>query len=259
MPVMPGVGVLFAVVWAIRDGNALPRMATEREARLRVRVIKGRIRLSLKRVVRRLKLISPLVVPLTEPKSNSSRKRRALSKLSKLKPLKVRPVLRRVEGHSPRTGLLDSGASSCLRSLRPDESVEGLHKRIVDLAEGCAELLIKKYGALISTRDVECIVALRLLIKLGCHWFWSEGRCELVHPKRGVLVMDDSSGCPRMTEDLALGLIQDIEEGYYEDLATSVRALQLLREKKGDGVQDLLKKVRRRFALMVKWLRGWRP
>ena len=164
-----------------------------------------------------------------------------LIKTMQAKALRMKPTLNRLEAHGARTGLLDSGASTCLRGLKPGETTEGMTRRLVDLAEGSAVLYMNEYGTLISTQDIECIVALKPLIKLGCHWFWSEGKCELIHPVRGVLTMDDASGCPRMSEELALGLLQDIESGYHRALATSVRAIQIAHEYSSTGGSHLVK------------------
>ena len=164
-----------------------------------------------------------------------------LIKTMQAKALQMKPTLNRLEAHGARTGLLDSGASTCLRGLKLGETTEGMTRRLADLAEGSAVLYMNEYGTLISTQDIECIVALRPLIKLGCHWFWSEGRCELVHPVRGILTMDDASGCPRMSEELALVLLRDIESGYHKALATSVRAIQIANEYSSTEERHLVK------------------
>ena len=164
-----------------------------------------------------------------------------LIKTMQAKALQMKPTLNRLEAHGARAGLLDSGASTCLRGLKPGETTEGMTRRLADLAEGSAVLYMNEYGTLISTQDIECIVALRPLIKLGCHWFWSEGRCELVHPVRGILTMDDASGCPRMSEELALELLRDIESGYHKALATSVRAIQIANEYSSTEERHLVK------------------
>ena len=160
-----------------------------------------------------------------------------------IKALRVVPVLRKIEDSECQTGLLDSGASACLRSPLPGEDLSNLTPRRVELAEGSTELLINQYGTLISRQRVECIVALKPLIRMGCHWFWTEGRCELVHPSRGTFVMDDSSGCPRMSEGLALELIKEVEEGYHQRLALSVRAIQLEKQFMANDVSGFLEKV----------------
>ena len=96
----------------------------------------------------------------------------------------------------------------------------------MELAEGSTELLINQYGTLISRHRVECIVALKPLIR-----------------SRGTLVMDDSSGCPRMSEALALELIREVEEGHHQRLALSLRAIQLEKQFVGEDVTGLLEKV----------------
>ena len=92
--------------------------------------------------------------------------------------------LNRMSQDTDRTGLIDSGASACLRQARGSEP-EGLLKRTVDLAQGKVDLFVTSCGTLISTEPIEAIVALGPLIKLGCRLQWGDGECTLWHPTHG--------------------------------------------------------------------------
>ena len=88
-------------------------------------------------------------------------------------------VRRIVEG--PRTALLDSGATTCLRSAQGKEP-EGCIRRRVELASGSTDMWQTAQGTLVSTEAVETIVAADPLIDLGCRLDWSKKGCSLIHP-----------------------------------------------------------------------------
>ncbi|CAE7253843.1 RE1 [Symbiodinium sp. CCMP2592] len=145
--------------------------------------------------------------------------------------------------NSGKTGLLDSGASTCLRRLVRDEDETLLVSRTVELATGTAEMLVNPFGTLLAREDVECIVALKPLISMGCKWEWSEDKCVLHHPHRGDIKLDTSSGCPRMPESLALKLIQDAEEAVKQKVVFALRAVQILQESSHLEVDEVLGKL----------------
>lgn len=80
----------------------------------------------------------------------------ALLKALQTKALKMKPSLNRLTAHSSRTGLLDSGASTCLRRLARDEDETLLVSRTVELATGTAEMLVNPFGTLLA-REASCI------------------------------------------------------------------------------------------------------
>ena len=142
-----------------------------------------------------------------------------------VKALKEVLSISRLSPGRPRTGLIDSGASSCLRQARGNEA-EHLFRRTVDLAQGTAELLVTPCGTLVSKEEVETIVALGPLIRLGCRLEWGDRTCVLWHPKRGQIQLDISTGCPRVDESLALEFIQEIEAQRVESVGAAIKAIQ---------------------------------
>ena len=167
----------------------------------------------------------------------------ALLKALQTKALQMKPSLNRLTAQSSRTGLLDSGASTCLRRLARDEDETLLVSRTVELATGTAEMLINPFGTLLAREDVECIVALKPLISMGCKWEWSDDKCVLHHPHRGDIKLDTSSGCPRMPESLALDLIRDAEEAVTQKVVHALRAVQILHESAHLQVDEVLGKL----------------
>ena len=108
------------------------------------------------------------------------------------------------------TGLLDSGATSCLRAKRPGEQEFDTH--VVALAEGEAVMGVSKGGVLLSSREIEPIVAMRSLVKLGFRLVWGKRACQLFDPKGRAVPISVASGCPRVSREFALKLIDKIEQ-----------------------------------------------
>ena len=141
------------------------------------------------------------------------------------KALSARPHVHQLQIKSQRTGLIDSGASTCLRQAKGDEP-QGLLRKTVDLAQGTADLYVTICGTLVAVQPVETIVALGPLIRMGCRLQWGDKECVLWHPKRGRVQLEIGSGCPRVTEDLALELIEEIEQHRMSGVSAAVRAIR---------------------------------
>ena len=141
----------------------------------------------------------------------------------------VLQVNRLGQGES-RTGLIDSGASSCRRQAIGDETLR-LFKRKVDLAQGTTELYVTPCGTLVSEEPVEAIVALGQLIRIGCRLQWGERECMLWHPTRGRIPLDVCTGCPRIPEAMALELIEEIEAQRIQSVGAAVKAIQAMEDR----------------------------
>ena len=122
--------------------------------------------------------------------------------------------LRRLAGGGVQ-GLLDSGATNPLRPLKPGEETTSYRQVEVALANGGkTQLAITRGGTLVSPDlDIEPIVPMGLLIGvLGCKATWEEGGITVIHPKIGKLPIKQSEGCPQVSRQLALQLIEEIED-----------------------------------------------
>ena len=122
--------------------------------------------------------------------------------------------LRRLAGGGVQ-GLLDSGATNPLRPLKPGEETTSYRQVEVALANGGkTQLAITRGGTLVSPDlDIEPIVPMGLLIGvLGCKATWEEGGITVIHPKIGKLPINQSEGCPQVSRQLALQLIEEIED-----------------------------------------------
>ena len=82
-------------------------------------------------------------------------------------------------------------------------------------------------GTLVSCEPVETIVALGPLIRLGCRMQWVDKECVLWHPRQGRIRIDVSSGCPRVSEDMALSLIEEIERHRVGAVEAALKAMKL--------------------------------
>ena len=112
-------------------------------------------------------------------------------------------------------GLLDSGATHALRPQKSGERWEDLKKVEVVLADGAKAQLRMSSGMAMVTRNqsTEPIVPMgQLTDLLGCEVWWKGGEVQVQHPKRGRLPVMNVSGCPQVPRQLALDLINEIEE-----------------------------------------------
>ena len=73
------------------------------------------------------------------------------------------------------TGLLDSGATLCVRPRRDGE--EPVERRKVALAEGETYMGVSAFGTLIGSVDSEPIVSMSKLVRLGFHVAWRQKTC----------------------------------------------------------------------------------
>ncbi|CAE7353143.1 GIP, partial [Symbiodinium necroappetens] len=112
-------------------------------------------------------------------------------------------------GENGNRGLIDGGATSCMRTALPDEY--NLPKIPVKLACGSCDMFINEHGTLLRQISVSPIISMKALLKLGYRMDWNATRCRVFHPKFGDLEVDTSSGCPEVDEGVALDLIREYE------------------------------------------------
>ncbi|CAE7765938.1 RE2 [Symbiodinium sp. CCMP2592] len=135
----------------------------------------------------------------------------------------------RVDGVHDRTqgvGLLDSGASHPLRSLRPGEPLPT--KRVtVALALGKKEMMLTDGGTLVTSERVDPLVPIGKASELvGLQVRWRKGKCTATHPILGPLEVETVNGCPCIAEAVALRIIDEMEQKGVAHMLQSVRALQ---------------------------------
>lgn len=148
--------------------------------------------------------------PNTTKEEASDLLNEATSLLKSLKPQTKTIRLKRVGQPDGPTGLLDGGATHPLRRGSPQELANS-ETVLVELAHGAVEL--KQHpitGTILTGHTVEPIVPLRGLIDLGFVIKWGPQGCEIKHPSRGTINCWLRNGCPVVSENHALGLIQDI-------------------------------------------------
>ena len=140
-------------------------------------------------------------------------------------------------------GLLDSGATACLRSPFPDEDLDRYATKQVELAAGSTTLRVTPTGTLIGPAGTETIVAMGCLVQLGCRVAWRGERCTVIHPDRGSIAVTTVSGCPKVTREIALELIRDIEEHRLNHITHQVEARRLAETTVGMPCQKVLGQV----------------
>ena len=108
-------------------------------------------------------------------------------------------------------GLLDSGASVCLRQASPEELV-GCKRKQVTLAIGSTWMFVSCVGTILSETPCSPIVSLQQLVQLGYKLRWTEKGVELRDRKNRRIPVDTSSGCPEIPMAKALLMIEEIEQ-----------------------------------------------
>ena len=126
--------------------------------------------------------------------------------------MKVLKIQKISSGHCQ--GLIDSGATHALRPKKLGEDISQYKKVEVSLADGQTALLaINAGGTMVSEEaDIEPIVPMSALMKdLGCEAVWKAGELSIIHPGLGSLPVQQAEGCPQISKQLALQLIEEIE------------------------------------------------
>ena len=145
-----------------------------------------------------------------------------------------------------RKGLLDGGATTCLRAAR--ESEFHLPEIKVKLAYGQCSLLVNRAGILLSREYVAPIVSVKAILSLGYKMEWNNSRCRVWHPTEGELPVDVQTGCPEIPEECALALIDRYEQLVLKSEGLKARMCCLMRDMTGLSVKELAHLVVRRDA-----------
>ena len=108
-------------------------------------------------------------------------------------------------------GLLDSGASVCLRQAESGE-IAGCTSKMVTLAVGQQEMLVNECGTIVQEGPVDPIVSLPKLIEIGYKLRWTEKGISLRSRKNKRVEIFEGPGCPEVPRQIALSLIAEVEE-----------------------------------------------
>ena len=114
--------------------------------------------------------------------------------------------------YGSQTGLVDGGATHCLRYGPPCEFQRSRPVE-VHLASGSTqELRINAAGTLISPKpDIQPIMPMGLLAsELKCDIRWDETSCTVCHPWLGSLGVTMVKNCPEVEVSLCLELIREV-------------------------------------------------
>ena len=115
---------------------------------------------------------------------------------------------------SGRKGLIDGGATSCLRTARSAFEWKEAVPTTIHLAVGETEARTSAAGVLLLPPGTLCdpIVALHELVRIGYRMTFLEvGKIRVWRPGKPDLQVDCSSGCPEIPVSIALDLIREVE------------------------------------------------
>ena len=142
-------------------------------------------------------------------------------------------------------GLLDGGATACLRRAKSNREFQRAAPITVALATGSTQLRI-------NDASTSPIVAMRELIQLGTGVTWDQGGICIKVPKFGQLPVRLATGCPEVPEALALKLIEDIEQKKRDKMAF-VKELRIQQDD-GGGLEQEGTMVFEDPVAMKRWL-----
>ncbi len=173
-----------------------------------------------------------------EPSDREIKLQQLQRQIDDLKSLKVFRIASL--GESSKHGLLDSGATHALRGRATGEKVTDLPEVRVSLACGRETFLRMTGGGTMVAANpaTEPIIPLGKLIKrLNCKLGWDEKGLVVVHPRRGRLEVYEKEGCPHIPREVALDLIQELEEIEEVRLRSMEADMEAMEEK---WVRDLI-------------------
>ena len=159
-----------------------------------------------------------------------------------------RPVIRlSLCGHQGEMGLLDSGASVCLRPPKPGE-LECSAKRSVQLAVGQKEMWTSSLGTILDEAAKEPIVSLPQLVAIGYHVRWGSQGMILTDRKNHRVPVQSQGGCPEVSKDCALRVIAEIEEQLAKGKQARSRVAKLLESNPHQTPKELLNNLRKKLS-----------
>ena len=143
-------------------------------------------------------------------------------------------------------GLLDSGASVCLRQPRPGE-LDQCIKRQVTLAVGRQCMWVNPLGTIMSEEAVEPIVSLPQLIAVGYKFRWTSHGVELRNPKNQKVPVSLNGFCPEVSRESALQLIAEIEDHLLQGRLAKERVARLVAQGGSEKPSELLIRARQKL------------
>ena len=121
-----------------------------------------------------------------------------------------------------RKGLLDSGASVCLRTGSAQELKESCKKEVT-LAVGSASMSVNRHGTVLVEEQVSPFVSLGLLVRVGYQLAWTLHGVLLKDRRGRKIPVSLDGGCPEVSYECAVTMIEEIEH--------HLRQAQLAKEK----------------------------
>ena len=188
------------------------------------------------------RMIQSMDSDVRQNKAATGKKSSPLDDLQKqldvLKKASLRPFRLSKIGTSTTRGLIDSGATHPLREKKKGERIEHLPKVSVTLAGDREALMsLTPTGTILGEPGTEPIVPMgKLTTVLNCSLAWTAQGLMIEHPELGKLEVELVDGCPMVSKETALALIDEMERTY----AARLRALCVNEE---DPEQEFLRKI----------------
>ena len=134
-----------------------------------------------------------------------------LDEMRKIKVLRIS----RISKQDVQYGLLDSGATHPMRGRKEGEDLSSCEEVKVCLANGSQAVMkmTAKGIMVVNDPEVEPIVPMSHVVqRLGYTMTWSGAKMKLTHPWKSSIKVTMLNGCPQVSKQVALNLIEDLEE-----------------------------------------------
>eukprot|EP00434_Breviolum_minutum_P014564 symbB.v1.2.012841.t1/scaffold887.1/size155094/8 len=121
--------------------------------------------------------------------------------------------VKQLSASEPRSALLDSGATHCLRKASSLQEWDSAAPVRVMLASGEAELRqCQETSTLLTQEEVQMVLPVAKILEVGYTLLWTKEGCRVEHPSLGKVPVRLAQGCPTVGDDWGKMMMQDIED-----------------------------------------------
>ena len=135
--------------------------------------------------------------------------------------------LRKIDMGKSQRVLIDGGATHVLRKAKSQEEWDQGEPVQVALASGTAELKQDAVtGSLLTLHDVQMIIPMAALTRLGYEVKWTGSGCKINSPDGAQLPVRLDQGCPTLPRREGVGILQQVEDHQRRETQMKLAAIR---------------------------------
>ena len=132
--------------------------------------------------------------------------------------------VKQLSASEPKSALLDSGATHCLRSTSSSQEWSNATPVRVKLASGEIERRqCPETATLLSREEVQMVVPVAKILEVGYTMLWTKEGCRVEHPGLGKVPVKLVQGCPTVDDEWGRKMMMDVEE--FERKRAKIRSI----------------------------------